>query len=107
MKNLGNLMKQAKEMQQKMADMQKELESHEITGEAGAGMVSVTLSGKGDMRGLKIDPKLMDPEEVEMLEDLLKAAHADARAKVDAFTQEQMKGMTGGIDLPPGMQMPF
>jgi len=107
MKNLGNLMKQAKEMQKKMADMQKELESHEITGEAGAGMVSVTLNGKGDMRGLTIDPKLMDPEEVEMLEDLLKAAHADARVKVEAYTQEQMKEMTGGIDLPPGMQMPF
>ncbi len=107
MKNLGNLMKQAKEMQKKMAEMQKALESHEITGEAGAGMVAVTLNGKGDMRGLKIDPKLMDPEEVEMLEDLLKAAHADARTKVEAYTQEQMKEMTGGIDLPPGMQMPF
>ncbi len=107
MKNLGNLMKQAKQMQTKMAEMQKELETHELTGEAGAGMVSVTLNGKGDMKGLTVDPKLLDPEEAEMLEDLIKAAHADARAKVEAYTQEQMKEMTGGLDLPPGMQMPF
>jgi nucleoid-associated protein EbfC len=107
MKNLGNLMKQAKEMQSKMAEMQASLDSHELTGVAGAGMVEVTLTGKGDMRGLKIDPKLMDPEETEMLEDLIKAAHADARAKVEAYTQEQMKEMTGGLQLPPGMQMPF
>ena len=107
MKNLGNLMKQAKQMQAKMAEMQKELETHELTGEAGAGMVTVTLNGKGDMKGLTVDPKLMDPDEAEMLEDLIKAAHADARAKVEAYTQEQMKEMTGGLDLPPGMQMPF
>ncbi|MBE7635431.1 YbaB/EbfC family nucleoid-associated protein [Sneathiella sp. P13V-1] len=107
MKNLGNLMKQAKQMQAKMAEMQKELETHELTGEAGAGMVTVTLNGKGDMKGLTVDPKLIDPEEAEMLEDLIKAAHADARAKVEAYTQAQMKEMTGGLDLPPGMQMPF
>ncbi|GLQ05431.1 YbaB/EbfC family nucleoid-associated protein [Sneathiella chinensis] len=107
MKNLGNLMKQAKEMQAKMAEMQKALESHELTGASGAGMVEITLNGKGEMRGITIDPSLIDAEEKEMLEDLIKAAHADARAKVDAYSQEKMKEMTGGLQLPPGMQMPF
>ncbi|WP_025897805.1 YbaB/EbfC family nucleoid-associated protein [Sneathiella glossodoripedis] len=107
MKNLGNLMKQAKEMQTKMAEMQASLESHEITGVAGAGMVKVTLNGKGDMKGLSLDPSIVDPEEIEMMEDLIKAAHSDARAKVEAYTQEKMKEMTGGLQLPPGMQMPF
>ena len=82
MKNLGNLMKQAKEMQSKMAEMQAELETHEITGVSGAGMVKVTLNGKGDMRGLTIDPSIVDPEDKEMLEDLIKAAHADARVRL-------------------------
>ncbi|MBL4667268.1 MAG: YbaB/EbfC family nucleoid-associated protein [Sneathiella sp.] len=107
MKNLGNLMKQAKEMQGKMAEMQASLESHELTGVSGAGLVEVTLTGKGDMRGLKIDPSIIDPEDPEIMEDLIKAAHADARAKVDAYSQEKMQEMTGGLQLPPGMQMPF
>lgn len=107
MKNLGNLMKQAKEMQGKMAEMQASLESHELTGIAGAGMVEVTLNGKGDMRGIKIDPSIVEVDEKEMLEDLIKAAHADARTKVDAYSQEKMKDMTGGLDLPPGMSLPF
>ncbi|WP_169567278.1 YbaB/EbfC family nucleoid-associated protein [Sneathiella limimaris] len=107
MKNLGNLMKQAKEMQSKMAEMQAELETHEITGVSGAGMVKVTLNGKGDMRGLSIDPSIVDPEDKEMLEDLIKAAHADARVKVDAYSQEKMKEMAGGMQLPPGMNLPF
>lgn len=107
MKNLGSLMKQAKEMQGKMAEMQASLEGHEITGVAGAGMVKVTLSGKGDMRGLSLDPSIIDPQECEMIEDLIKAAHADARVKVEAYSQEKMKEMTGGLELPPGMQMPF
>ncbi|MEH6403116.1 MAG: YbaB/EbfC family nucleoid-associated protein [Sneathiella sp.] len=107
MKNLGNLMKQAKEMQGKMAEMQASLESHELTGVAGAGMVEITLNGKGDMRGIKIDPSIVDPEDQEMLEDLIKAAHADARSKVEAYSQEKMKDMTGGLDLPPGMSLPF
>ncbi|MEH6494991.1 MAG: YbaB/EbfC family nucleoid-associated protein [Pseudomonas marincola] len=107
MKNLGNLMKQAKEMQGKMAEMQASLESHELTGVSGAGMVEVTLNGKGDMRGLKIDPTIIDPEDPEIMEDLIKAAHGDARAKVEAYSQEKMQEMTGGLQLPPGMQMPF
>ena len=107
MKNLGNLMKQAKEMQTKMAEMQDAMQHHELTGVAGAGMVEVTLNGKGDMKGLKIDPSIIDPEDSEMLEDLLKAAHADARNKVEAYSQEKMKEMTGGLELPPGMNLPF
>ncbi|MFT6556211.1 MULTISPECIES: YbaB/EbfC family nucleoid-associated protein [Sneathiella] len=107
MKNLGNLMKQAKEMQTKMAEMQQALQDHELTGVSGAGMVEVTLNGKGDMRGLKIDPSLVDPDDKEVMEDLIKAAHADARSKVEAYSQEKMKEMTGGLQLPPGMEMPF
>jgi len=107
MKDLGNLMKQAKEMQSKMAEMQASMESHELTGVSGAGMVEVTLNGKGDMRGLKIDSSIIDPEDPEIMEDLIKAAHADARAKVEAYSQEKMQEMTGGLQLPPGMQMPF
>ncbi|MAZ02085.1 MAG: YbaB/EbfC family nucleoid-associated protein [Sneathiella sp.] len=107
MKNLGNLMKQAKEMQTKMAEMQAELEHHEVTGQSGAGMVSVTLNCKGEMRKLQIDPSLVDPEDKEVMEDLIVAAHADARSKADAYSAEKMKEMTGGLDLPPGMQLPF
>ncbi|WP_340148969.1 YbaB/EbfC family nucleoid-associated protein [uncultured Sneathiella sp.] len=107
MKNLGNLMKQAKEMQTKMAEMQAELERHEVTGQSGAGMVSVTLNCKGEMRKLQIDPSLVDPEDKEVMEDLIVAAHADARSKADAYSAEKMKEMTGGLDLPPGMQLPF
>jgi DNA-binding YbaB/EbfC family protein len=107
MKNLGNLMKQAKEMQSKMAEMQQSLESHEETGQAGAGMVQVTLNGKGEMRRLHVDPSLVDVDEKEVMEDLIVAAHADAKSKVDAYSAEKMKEMTGGMQLPEGMQMPF
>jgi nucleoid-associated protein EbfC len=107
MKNLGNLMKQAKEMQEKMAQMQQSLESHEVEGESGAGLVKVILNGKNEMRKLHIDPTLIDPEDSEMLEDLIVAAHNDAKVKVEAYAAEKMKEMTGGIELPPGMQMPF
>mgnify|MGYP001793936011 FL=1 len=107
MKNLGNLMKQAKEMQSKMAEMQAELEHHEVVGQSGAGMVKVTLNCKGDMRKLEVDPSLVDPEDKEVMEDLIIAAHTDARSKVEAYSAEKMKEMTGGLELPPGMQMPF
>tara|TARA_R110000772_G_scaffold143158_1_gene252667 strand:+ start:59 stop:382 length:324 start_codon:yes stop_codon:yes gene_type:complete len=107
MKNLGNLMKQAKEMQSKMANMQAELEHHEVTGQSGAGMVTVTLNCKGEMRKLQVDSSLVDPEDKEVMEDLIVAAHADARSKADAYSAEKMKEMTGGLDLPPGMQLPF
>jgi DNA-binding YbaB/EbfC family protein len=107
MKNLAGLMKQASQMQQKMQEMQAALETAEVEGQAGAGMVTVVLSGKGDMKSVKIDPKLADPAEMEMLEDLILAAHTDARRKVDAMAAEQMQKATGGLQLPPGMKLPF
>ncbi len=107
MKNLGQLMKQAQQMQSKMAELQSELAAEEITGVAGAGLVEVVLSGKGEMRRLKIDPSLLDPAEVEMMEDLILAAHNDAKLKVEARTAEKMSELTGGLQLPPGMQLPF
>ena len=107
MKNLGQMMKQAQQMQAKMAEMQAALERAEITGQSGAGMVEITLTGKGDLRKVKIDPSLVKPEEADMLEDLLVAAHADAKAKMDAHVQEEMRKVTGGLALPPGMKLPF
>jgi DNA-binding YbaB/EbfC family protein len=107
MKNLAGLMKQASQMQSKMAEMQARLESLEITGTSGAGMVSVTLSGKSDLKRVKFDPKLADPAEMEMLEDLIIAAHADAKRKLEAVTTEEMEKVTGGMQLPGGMKLPF
>ncbi len=107
MKNLAGLMKQAQQMQSKMEDMQSKLESLEITGEAGAGMVKVTLNGKGNMRKVSIDPKMVDPADTEMLEDLIVAAHRDAKEKIDAASAEEMQKVTGGLQLPPGMKLPF
>ncbi len=107
MKNLGQMMKQAQEMQAKMAEMQQQLSESEMTGAAGGGMVQVTMSGKGELRAVKIDPKIVDPGEVEVLEDLIVAAAADAKAKVEAHVAEEMKKLTGGLNLPAGFQMPF
>jgi len=107
MKNLGGLMKQAQQMQAKMQEMQAKLETMEITGEAGAGMVRVTLSGKGEMKRVKIDPKLADPADMEMLEDLIVAAHRDAKDKIDTQAAAEMQQITGGLQLPPGMKLPF
>ena len=107
MKNLSGLMKQAQQMQQKMADMQAKLDAAEIEGVAGAGLVAVTLSGKGALKRVKIDPKLADPAETEMLEDLILAAHADAKAKLDEMTESEMKSAAGGMSLPPGLKLPF
>ena len=107
MKNLGQMMKQAQEMQSKLAEMQQRLAESEVTGSAGGGMVQVTLSGKGEMRALKIDPSLVDPKEVQIMEDLIIAATNDARAKVEQQTQEEMQKLTGGLNLPPGLSLPF
>jgi nucleoid-associated protein EbfC len=107
MKNLAGMMKQAQQMQSKMQEMQTKLEAIEITGEAGAGLVTVTMNGKSDMRKIKIDPKIVDPADTEMLEDLILAATRDARAKVEATMAEEMQKVTGGIQLPPGMKLPF
>jgi hypothetical protein len=107
MKNLGQLMKQAQEMQTKMAEMQQRLAETEISGQSGAGLVTVTLNGKGEMRHIKVDPSLINPAEAEVLEDLIVAAHNDARAKVDAYMQEESSKMMGGLQLPPGFKLPF
>lgn len=107
MKNLGNMMKQAQEMQIKMTEMQESLDKVEITGASGGGMVEVTLTGKGEMRKLKIDPALVDKNEIEVLEDLIAAAHNDARGKVEAHIAGEMSKVTGGLQLPPGMKLPF
>ena len=107
MKNLGQMMKQAQEMQAKMAEMQEKLGELEVTGAAGGGMVTVTLSGKSDMRRIKIDPALVNADEVEVLEDLIVAAFNDAKVKVEAAVSEKMSELTGGLELPPGMKLPF
>ena len=107
MKNIAGFMKQATQMQAKMAEMQAKLESMEVEGSAGAGMVTAVLSGKGELRRVAIDPKLADPEEMEMLQDLVVAAHAEAKRKLEALTAEEMEKVTGGMQLPGGMKLPF
>ncbi|MCG8445106.1 MAG: YbaB/EbfC family nucleoid-associated protein [Hyphomicrobiales bacterium] len=103
MRDLMGMMKKAQELQSKMAEMQAELEDLEVEGLSGAGMVTVKLNGKGAMRGLTIDPSLIKPEEAEILEDLIVAAHNDAQQKVETAMQDKMKEITGGLPLPPGM----
>jgi nucleoid-associated protein EbfC len=105
MKNIMNIMKQAKDLQSKMADMQAQMEAITIDGSAGAGMVSVTLNGKGALISLRIDPGLLKESEAEILEDLIVAAHADAKSKVDAVLAEKMQSMAGGLPLPPGFKL--
>ena len=107
MKNLGQLMKQAQEMQAKMAEMQDRLAETEVTGASGGGMLEVTLNGKGEMREIKIDPVLLNPNEVAVLEDLIVAATNDAKAKVEAQVAQKMSELTGGLGLPPGLSLPF
>lgn len=107
MKNLSQMMKQAQQMQQKMQEMQSALEGMEVEGTAGGGLVTVTLNGKGEMAKLKLDPSLLTPDDVEVLEDLIVAAHNDAKAKVEARSAEEMSKITGGLDLPPGFKLPF
>jgi DNA-binding YbaB/EbfC family protein len=107
MKNLSGLMKQAQQVQARMQEMQSRLEGMEIEGVAGAGLVTITLNGKGEMRRIKIDPKVLDPSDVEMLEDLIVAAHASAKQKIEAAAAEEMQKVTGGLQLPPGMKLPF
>jgi DNA-binding YbaB/EbfC family protein len=105
MKDLMGMMKQVKDMQERMQRLQEELAAIEVTGSAGGGLVAVTLTGKGDMKGVKIDPSLLKPEEAEIVEDLIVAATSDAKTKVDARLQEKMAEVTGGLPLPPGMKL--
>ncbi len=107
MKNLGQMMKQAQEMQEKMAEMQESLVAIEIEGVAGAGLVTVVLNGKGEMQRLKIDPSLVKPEDAEILEDLIVAAHNDAKLKIEMRVQDETQKLMGGLPLPPGMKFPF
>ncbi len=107
MKNLSQMLKQAEAMQTRMAEVQEQLGRVEITGVSGGGMVEVTLSGKGEMRGVRIERALVDPEEKEVLEDLIVAAHNDAKVKVEAHLSEEMSKLTGGLNLPPGLKLPF
>ncbi|MBY0280749.1 MAG: YbaB/EbfC family nucleoid-associated protein [Alphaproteobacteria bacterium] len=107
MKNINQMLKQAQQLQNQMAEMQKRLEQEEITGTSGAGMVTVTINGKGEMKAIKIDPALADPKEIEILEDLIVAAYNDAKAKLDAHTSEEMSKVSGGLSLPGGLKLPF
>ena len=107
MKNLGNMMKQAQQMQAKMAELQAALDQAEVTGQSGGGMVTIVTSAKGDPRKVKIDPTLINPSEAEVLEDLIVAALRDARQKGEAMVQEEMGKLTGGLSLPPGFKLPF
>ena len=101
------MMKKAEELQSKMAAMQDELGNLVVEGSSGGGLVSVTLSGKGEMRGLKIDPSLFKEDDVEVLEDLIVAAHNEAKGKAEQMMQQKMAEMTQGLPLPPGMKLPF
>ena len=103
---LGNLMKQAQQMQANMQKAQEEIANLEITGQAGGGMVEVTMTGRHDVKRVQIDPTLMEDDK-EMLEDLIAAAVNDANRKLEQTTKEKMSGLTGGLDLPGGFKMPF
>jgi nucleoid-associated protein EbfC len=105
MADFMGLMKQAAQLQSKMQALQAELDQIEVEGTAGGGMVTIKLSAKGDLKGIAVDDSLMKPSEKEILEDLMVAAHADARRKAEAVLQEKMKAVTGGLPLPPGMSL--
>ena len=107
MMNLSQMMKQAQEMQAKMADMQARLDKVEVTGAAGGGLITVTLTGKGMISKIRIDRSVVDPNDVAMLEDLITAAFNDAKTKVESLVAEKMSEVTGGLQLPPGMKLPF
>ena len=105
MKDLMGMMKQVGQMQARVQQMQEELAALEIDGQSGGGLVKVTLTGKGDLKKVRIDPSLVKPDEAEILEDLIVAAVADAKVKLDAKLQAKMQEMTGGLPLPPGLKL--
>ena len=107
MKNLGAMMQQVQEMQARMQDMQAKVGRMSVTGQSGGGLVKVTLNGKGSLTGTEIDASLLKTEEKEILEDLIVAAHADAKGRIEQRLAEEMKSITGGLPLPPGFQLPF
>ncbi len=107
MKNFGQLMKQAQEMQSKIQDMQTRLADIEVTGQAGAGLVTVTMNAKNEVRRVAIDPSLFNAEDATVVEDLIVAACADARGKAESRAAEEMQKIAGGLNLPPGLNLPF
>ena len=107
MKDLMNMMKQAKAMQEKMAGLQEEMAELTASGQSGGGLVTVTLSGKGEMTSLSIDPSLIKSDEGDILEDLVVAAHNDAKGKLELAMREKTQALTAGLNLPAGMKFPF
>lgn len=107
MKNLANMMKQAQQVQTRMAEMQAKLSELEVDGASAGGMLKVTLNGKFELKKIKIDQSVVDPADVEVLEDLIVAAFNDAKVKAEAAMQEEMAKVTGGLNLPAGMKLPF
>jgi DNA-binding YbaB/EbfC family protein len=105
MADFMGLMKQAAQLQSKMQELQNELDTVTVDGTSGGGLVSVTLSAKGDLKSLRIDDSLLKLDEKEILEDLIVAAHGDARRKAEVLVQEKMKNLTGGLPLPPGLKL--
>ncbi len=105
MADFMDLMKQAAEFKSKMEAMQAELERSTVEGTAGGGLVAISLSGKGDLRNVRVDEALLKPDQKEILEDLIIAAHADARRKLEAMLQQRMQALTGGLPLPPGLKL--
>ena len=101
------MMKKAQAMQSKLAETQEQLGALEIEGQSGGGLVKLTLSGKFDLKSLKIDPSLLKPEDAEMVEDLVVAAFADAKGKAERLAAEKMAEVTAGLPLPPGLKLPF
>ncbi len=107
MKDIMGIMKQAQAMQSRMQDMQAEMERVEVEGQSGGGLVRVTLTAKGMMKGVVIDASLLKADEKEIVEDLIVTAHEDARKKAERVMEEKMKSVTAGLPLPPGMKLPF
>jgi DNA-binding YbaB/EbfC family protein len=107
MRDIMGMMGKVKEMQAKMEKMQEEIAALEIEGKSGGGLVTVKMSGKGSLLGVKIDPSLLKEEEVEILEDLLVAAHNDAKQRAESVTAEKTRDLTAGLPIPPGMKLPF
>ena len=107
MRDMMGMMKKAKEMQAKMQEMQEEMANMEVTATSGGGMVSVTLSGQGLIKAIRIDPSLNKPEDTEILEDLIMAAHNEAKAKIEAAMAQKTQDMTAGLPIPPGFKLPF
>jgi DNA-binding YbaB/EbfC family protein len=106
-KNIGQLMKQAQQMQTRMAEMQAKLAEIEMSGQSGGGMVVALMNGKGELKKITLDKTAVDPDDVEILEDLIIAAVADAKNKVEAYVASETQKMMGGLPMPPGMKLPF